>query len=131
MTDLNDILNQDEAMNNEELMRYLEGSASETERFAIEKQMASSDFVNDAVEGLQSFSTPHQMKQYAEQLNRQLHQQMSFSQRRRNKRRLKDQRWTLIAIIVILALCLLGYAAVHLYNKKHHTGFPSPIESIH
>jgi ferric-dicitrate binding protein FerR (iron transport regulator) len=130
MTDLNDILNQDEAMNNEELMRYLEGNASAAERFAIEKQMASSGFVNDAVEGLQSFSTSHRMKQYAEQLNRQLHQQTSTSQRRRNKRELKDQRWTLIAIIVILTLCLLGYVAIHLYNKKHHTGFLSPIENI-
>ena len=38
MTDLKDILHQDEEMNQEELLRYLEGNATPEERFAIENR---------------------------------------------------------------------------------------------
>ena len=70
MSDLKDILNNDDELNNDELMRYLEGNASEEERYAIEKQMADSSFVDDAVEGLQHFKDPDLARKYAEQLDR-------------------------------------------------------------
>ena len=75
MTELKDILNHDDELSSEELIRYLQGNASEEERFAIEKQMADSEFVNEAIEGLQNFKDPAQVTEYVDQLNRQLQKQ--------------------------------------------------------
>lgn len=117
MTDLKDILNTDDELSDEELMKYLEGSASEEEIFAIEKQMADSSFVNDAVEGLQNFTNPVQVNEYVEQLNRQLHKYTAQKKAGKKKRRLKEQNWVVIAILAILALCVTGYLLIHFYSK--------------
>lgn len=118
MSDLKNILNQDDDLNSEELIRYLEGRASEEERFAVEKQMADSEFVNDAVEGLQQFTATGQLQQYADQLNRQLRKQTTASQRKKNRNGLKEQNWTLIAIVAILVICILGYFVIRTFHQK-------------
>ncbi|NCI46520.1 hypothetical protein [Sediminibacterium soli] len=118
MADLKDILNSDDELNHEELMRYLEGNASEEERFAIEKQMADSAFVDDAVEGLQRFKDPGQALSYADQLDKQLQKYTRLRQARKRKRRLKDQNWLVIAIFGILALCVAGYLLIHFFMHK-------------
>ncbi|GAC1441494.1 MAG: hypothetical protein NVSMB63_09120 [Sediminibacterium sp.] len=118
MTDLKNILKQDDEMNSEGLMKYLEGKASDAERFAIEKQMADSDFMNDAVEGLQEFTDTKLVRQYTEQLNGQLHARTRGTQRRKKKSRMDSQHWTLIAIAAILLLCVLAYFVIQLYIKK-------------
>lgn len=118
MTDLKDILQQDEDMNNEDLLRYLEGNASPEERFAIEKQMADSDFLNDAVEGLQDFQDKRKLQQYAAQLNLQLRKQTSKDRKRKLKRALKSQNWTLITIVTIILLCLLAYWVIRIYQER-------------
>lgn len=115
MTDLKDILHQDEEMNQEELLRYLEGNATPEERFAIEKQMADSDFLNDAVEGLQDFQDKKKLQQYAAQLNIQLRKQTAKEKKRKLKRGIKDQNWVLISIVTILLLCILGYQVIRMF----------------
>ena len=117
MTDLKDILNHEDEINNEDLMKYLQGKASEEERFAIEKQMAGSSFLNDAVEGLQNFKDPVQVHEYVEQLNRQLHKHTAKKLLRKNKRKLKEQNWLVIAILSILAICVAGYFFIHFYSR--------------
>jgi len=119
MADLKDILNPDEELNHEELMKYLQGNASEEERFAIEKQMADDSFVNDAVEGLQNFKDPVQVHEYVEQLNRQLHKYTAQKLIRKKKRKLKEQNWLVMAILAILLLCVAGYLLIHFYSIKH------------
>ena len=119
MTELKDILQHDDELDNEELLRYLEGNASEEERFAIEKQMADSSFVNEAIEGLQHFSDPGMVKEYIDQLNKQLQKQTAKKQVRRNKRKLKDQNWLIIAILAILLLCVTGFLLIHFFTIKH------------
>lgn len=119
MTDLKNILDHEDELSSEELMRYLQGEASEEERFAIEKQMADSPFVNEAVEGLQGFSDPALAKDYVEQLNRQLQKQTAKKVFRKNKRKIKDQNWLIIAILSILLLCVAGYLLIHFLGVKH------------
>jgi hypothetical protein len=119
MADLKDILNTDDELNHEELMKYLQGKASDEERFAIEKQMADDAFVNDAVEGLQKFQDPTQAHEYVEQLNRQLHKYTVIKQQRKKKRKLKEQNWLVISILAILLLCVAGYLLIHFYIVKH------------
>jgi membrane-bound ClpP family serine protease len=119
MADLKDILNQEDEPNNEELMKYLKGNASEEERIAIEKQMADSSFMNDAVEGLQHFKDPVQVNEYVEQLNKQLHNHTTQKLLRKKKRKLKDQNWLVIAILAILLLCVTGYLLIHFYSRHN------------
>ena len=118
MTDLKDILNHGDEPNNEELMKYLQGNASEEERSAIEKQMAGDSFVTDAVEGLQNFKDPAKANEYADQLNRELQKYISLKQARKKKRKLKDQNWLIISILAILLLCVAGYLLIHFYSVK-------------
>ncbi len=119
MNDLKDILSHDDELGSEELIRYLQGNASEEERFAIEKQMADSAFVNEAVEGLQDFKDPAQVREYVMQLNKQLQKQTAKKLIRKNKRKLKEQNWVTIAILAILLLCVGGYLLIHFIIKKH------------
>lgn len=118
MTDLKNILNHDEELNSEELLRYLEGNASEAERFAIENQMSDSAFVNEAVEGLQQFRDPALVKEYTSLLNQQLQKQTAKKMSRKFKRRLsKDNHWLVIAVLLLLLLCVTGFLLVHFYSK--------------
>lgn len=119
MSDLNNILNQGAEPNEEALKRYLDGTASEEERFAIENYMADEAFMNDAVEGLQSFKSPHQMQDYINQINKELHRQTNKKKKRRLKRHIEDQNWTLISVILIIILCILGYFVIHLTEQQH------------
>lgn len=119
MSDLDHILNQGSEPNEEVLKRYLEGTASDEERFAIENQMADEDFMNDAVEGLQSFKSPYHMQDYVNQINKELHKQTNKKKRRRLKRHIEDQNWTLISVILIIILCILGYFVIHLTEQQH------------
>jgi hypothetical protein len=115
MADIKDILNTDDELNQEELMRYLKGNASDEERFAIEKQMADSAFMDDAVEGLQNFKDPKQVDEYVDQLNRQLQKYTAIKLARKRKRKLKEQNWLIIAILGILLLCVAGYLLIHFF----------------
>jgi len=117
MTNLNDILNHEDELSTEELMRYLQGNATEEERFAIEKQMADSSFMDEAVEGLQHFKDPAQVKEYVEQLNKQLQKQTGKKVYRKQKRKFKDQNWLIIAILGILFLCVTGFLLIHFITK--------------
>jgi hypothetical protein len=119
MTDLKDILHQEDELNPEELIRYLQGTASEEERFAIEHQMSESEFLNEAIEGLQEFRNPEMVKHHIEQLNRQLQKQTSRRKLRKYQRRIKDQNWLIIAILSILLLCVTGFLLIHFYSVKH------------
>lgn len=118
MSDLNNILSQGAEPNEEALKRYLEGTASPEERFAIENKMADEAFMNDAVEGLQSFKDPQLIQDYVTQLNSQIQKQTNRKIQRKIARRLKDQNWTIIAIVLVLLLCLLAYFTIHL-SQKH------------
>lgn len=120
MKDLKNILNHDDELNSEEeLMRYLEGEASEEERFAIENQMADSAFMNDAVEGLQTFGDPALVREHINQLNKQLQKHTARKAARKKKRKLRDENWLIVAILGILLLCVFGYLVIHFYMAKH------------
>lgn len=117
MTELKDILHQDDELDSEELLRYLQGHATDEEKMAIEKQMADSSFVNEAIEGLQHFQDAAMVKEYVDQLNKQLQKQTAKKIVRKNKRKLKDQNWLIVAILSILLLCVVGYLLIHFYSK--------------
>ncbi|MFW2475929.1 MAG: hypothetical protein ACN4EP_03390 [Sediminibacterium sp.] len=118
MSDLKDILQDDDGLKQEDLLRYLEGKTSAEERYAIEKRMADSEFINDAVEGLQDFQDKRKLDQYARQLNLQLQKQTSKGRRNKRRRQLNSQQWTLITIVTILLLCILAYWVIRIYQHN-------------
>lgn len=118
MDDLTNILREDDEFNEEQIKKYLSGNISEEERFAIEKQMADSEFVNDAVEGLQSVRDKQKLNEYVNHLNKDLHKYLQSKKLSKEKRKTKDLSWIIVAVIVILLLCILGYIVIRMQREK-------------
>lgn len=110
---LNILSNSNKDIDNQQLMDYLSGKLSGADRHEVEKLMADSAFMNDAVEGLEQIHDKKDMQAYVDQLNASLQKSLEKKKRRREKRRLKDSPWAYVAILLILALCVVAYAIIH------------------
>ncbi|MDE3143661.1 MAG: hypothetical protein KGL19_05870 [Bacteroidota bacterium] len=115
MSDIDNILNDDGELSEELLMRYATGNVTEEERHKIESKMIDSSFVTDATEGLQAFGNKSKLSHYVDDLNRQLQKETNKKKERRAKRKLPGMDWIIISVIIVLLLCVLGYAVLHLH----------------
>ncbi len=106
MDDLTKIWNDGEELNEQLLLRYINGEATADEVRMVEEKMASSSFVNDAVEGLLPLQNKHNIKGDLSALNKGLQKQLSKSKSHKEKRKIKYLYWGIIAVIVILMLSL-------------------------
>ena len=104
--------NINEPLNEEQLLNYVANNLQEEETYALELEMQQNEFMNDAVEGLQSFKEQQHIQSYVNELNKQLVQQTTKKKNRRNKRKLKDQDWIVITTLIIIMLCILGYIVI-------------------
>jgi anti-sigma factor RsiW len=102
-------------IDNQKLMDYLSGKLSAEETHEIEKQMTDSDFVNDAVEGLEDVKNKKDLSLFVEQLNTNLHKQLDKKKKRKQKRALKDQPWLYFAIVLLLLFIIICFLVI----KKH------------
>ena len=118
MADLKDILSeQEEHANEEELIKYLNGNLSDEEKYAFETKTSNSDFVNDAVEGLDQFKRKDRLNDYVEQLNKNLHKQLDLRKKRKEKRSIKDNPWIWFAVILILGLIIIAFVIIRMQHK--------------
>ena len=124
MADTNNILRQDTEFTEEQLMEYLNNNLSNDEQHAIEMQMVESAFLADAVEGLQEFDNKKDISNYTKELNKQLLKYTTKKKVRKNKRKFKQQDWVIIAVIIIMMLCLLGYFVVNEFEKNNLLNSP-------
>jgi hypothetical protein len=126
MEDLTNIWTIDDELNEEQLLNYLQGNTSADEAHLVEKQMADDAFVNDAIEGLQAIKSPKKLDEYVSQLNKKLQQQLDAKKQKKEKREIKHMGWIILAVIIILVLCVLGYVVIHMLHeneaRKHATG---------
>ena len=114
--ELKNILNNsNKDIDNQKLMDYLSQQLSKQESHDVEMTMANDEFMNDAIEGLEQFSSKKSMSISVEQLNRDLKKQLAKKEKRKEKRKLKDQPWIYYTIILLLALLILCYIII----KKH------------
>lgn len=114
--DLKTILSEgNKDIDNQQLMDYLSNQLSKEESHGIEKNMAEDEFINDAVEGLQKIENKKDMELYVEQLNKDLHKQLIRNRNKKYKRRLKDEPYTYIAIIMILILLVISFLGLKKY----------------
>lgn len=118
MEDLTNILSHEDEFTDEQLLNYLQGKATGEDAHLVEKQMAESDFINDAVEGLQAIQSPRRLNEYVNQLNGKLQQQLEIKKQRKDKRAIKHLSWIILAVVLILVLCILGYVVIHM-AKEH------------
>ena len=99
-------------IDNQKLMDYISGKLSAEEKHEMEKLLVDSEFMNDAAEGLEKFNNPRDLTVFVEQLNAGLVKQLDKKRRRKEKRKLKDQTWVYLSIIIILMLAVLGYIVI-------------------
>ena len=111
--DLKNILNNsNKDIDNQKLMDYLSRQLSNKENHDLEKMMADDEFMNDAVEGLEQFSNVKKLPLSVEQLNRELQKQIAKKKGRKAKRKLKEQPWVYLAIILLLILTVVCYIII-------------------
>jgi ABC-type transport system involved in cytochrome bd biosynthesis fused ATPase/permease subunit len=116
MEELLNIWNADDELNEDELMNYVKGKSSEGEKREVEKQMASYSFVNDAVQGLQNFSSTEKINAYVQQANQELHKYLQEKKSAR-KKTVTNLSWQIIGVIIIILLCILGYVIIEMMRK--------------
>ena len=116
MEDITNILDDDDELNVEQLLQYVQGRASAGDALAVERQMAESEFVNDAVEGLQNFASPTKLDAYVGQLNKKLKKQLGVKKQQKEKRTIKHLGWIILSVVLILVLCVLAYMVIHALN---------------
>lgn len=109
---LNILSNSNKDIDNQKLMDYLSGKLSEQDRHEVEKWMVDNDFENEAMEGLEGFSGKKNLQVYVDQLNKDLHQYIHKKKSRREKRSIKNAPWIYVAIILVLALVIIGYVII-------------------
>jgi hypothetical protein len=114
---LNILANSNKDIDNQQLMDYLSGKLSGKERHEVERTMADSEFMNDALEGLQDFGDKKDVQDYVDELNGMLKKSLEKKKLRREKRRLKEHPSTYLAILLILLLCIVAYLAVRMYLR--------------
>jgi t-SNARE complex subunit (syntaxin) len=78
----------------------------------VERSMADSEFVNDAVEGLQHITDKKDLEVYVDELNAAMQKSLQKKKLRRQKRRLKDEPWGIVAVILVILLCIIAYVVV-------------------
>lgn len=106
---LNILSNSNKDIDNQKLMDYLAGKLSDAEKHAFEEEMIDSDFMNDAVEGLDSFEKKTDIELYAQQLNRKLKEKLEKKKLKRSRRKIQDLPWFFYAIILILILAIISF----------------------
>ena len=113
MDELKDILsNSNKDIDNQKLMDYLSGKLSAEEKHDVEKEMSGSDFMNDAVEGLQSVENKNNIPSLVQQLNADLKKQLGKKKKRKEKRKLKEQPWLYFSVVLILLLIVITWLVI-------------------
>ena len=110
---LKDILSHlNTGVDQETLLRYLQGKLSAQEQHELEKHMLGDDFDSDALDGLQDFKDKKNLTALVDQLNGDLRKRTEKKKKFRQKLRLRLEPWLIAAIIIILLLAVLGYLVV-------------------
>ena len=111
---LNILSESNKDIDNQKLMDYLSNKLSAEEKNKMDKLIAGSGLLNDAVQGLQQFENKNNLTAFVDQLNADLHKQLQKRKQRKQKRRFKTEQWIYFAIIIILLIILIGFIVIKL-----------------
>jgi anti-sigma factor RsiW len=114
MSDYKDIWQDSEhegTLSDEQLLAYIEGRLPEEERRAVEELLSREGMESDAIEGLQALDAD-EARGMKKRLDISL--QKVLSKKRKARRGIGEQRWTWIAIGIVLILAIVCYAVMYL-----------------
>jgi hypothetical protein len=115
---LKDILsNLHSEVDQETLLKYLQGHLSAQEEHEVEKNLLDDDFEAEALEGLQAMRNKRHIADIVEQLNRDLKKKTSRKKKWRIKREARMEPWLLLAIVLILLLVIIGFIVIYRLGK--------------
>ena len=115
MTDWKDILNNDRnQLSDDQLNAYLQGKLSPEEQREVEHLLSEEGLESDAIEGLKEVST-NDIQNLTDKINYRLKHDIR-KQSHRNRKQYKGDKWSWLAIIIIVVLCVLGYWVVRIMN---------------
>ncbi len=115
MTDWKDILNEEgSGLSDEQLKAYLDGRLSPEEQREVEMFLSEEGLESDAVEGLKDVSAAD-IQQLTEKVNYRLKHDVR-KQSHRSKKLYTDNKWSWLAILIIVILCVIGYWVVKMMN---------------
>lgn len=97
----------------EVLLRYLQGKLSAEEQHEVEKRLLDSEFEADAIEGLQQIADEQQLQFMLEGLQRDLKKKTAKKKAFRDKLRIKEQPLLWIAVMILLLLVVISYLIIH------------------
>ena len=101
--------NSNKDIDNQKLMDYIAGKLSAEEKHEVEKWMADSHFMSDAVEGLETVRNKANITDMVEQLNHDLLKRLEKKRNKKRKRQLKDAPWIYYAIVITLFLIIITW----------------------
>lgn len=101
----------------ETLLLYLQGKLSAEQQHEVEKQMMENDFASDALEGLRNIKDQQRLQLLIDQLNLDLKKKTEKKKAYTEKRRIKQDPWVLVAIVLILTLAVIAYFIIYRYIK--------------
>lgn len=111
--EINDMLSQrDKDISNQKLLDYLNNKLPAEEEHDLEKHIIDTPFVNDAVEGLGAFKNRSDLLKIADQLNGDLRKQLQAKKKKRLLGFSANQPIIILAIIITIALVILGYLII-------------------
>ena len=128
MADTHNILFNEDTLNEDLLINYLKGNLSGTELQSVEQQIAESEFVNDAVEGLKNLASDKKLNEYVKQLNNHLHQHLENKKQQKEKRKIKELSWIILAVCIILILCVLAFVVLGMQSDRERK-IENPIQT--
>lgn len=100
----------------QQLMDYLDGRLSPEQAHEVERLMAESGFLDDAVEGLSGMKDKQRVAGILRELNRNLQVKVRKQRHRKTHLLPGQQTITIIALLAILALVTLAYVIFRMYQ---------------
>lgn len=115
---LKDILaNLNAEVDQQTLLKYLEGKLTAAEQHDVEKNTLDEDFQADALEGLQHFTDKAKIASLVEGLNQELKKKTAKKKKWPHKREAKIDPLLIVTIVIILVIAVVGYLIFH--KMKH------------
>src|SRR4051812_29239934 len=109
MADRNDILSQNgKRLTDEELLKYLCDDQTGEKKKLSEKELTDS-FESDAIAGLQQIKDEAEIRRHVRQLHQKLPHLLLHNKHRKEKKRVGEFQWTIVAILILLFLCIITY----------------------
>ncbi len=99
----------------DKLLAYLEGKLSPGEQHEVEQWLAREGMEADAVEGLKALRVD-ESKEAVNRINYRLRQAIDAKKKKRTHP-ITENKWALLAVIIVLLLCIVGYIVISLTKK--------------